>query len=55
MQPQHLSQGSEARLLEELKISVPQSPAAEDDKEARLAELDVSGQREEEKEIWAKS
>ena len=48
-------EGSETRLLEELKITVPQSSSAEDPKAARLAELDVAEQGEEEREIWAKS
>ena len=56
LRPRHLSRESETRLLEELRISIPQSSAGEEDvKEARLAELDMSGQREEERAIWAKS
>ena len=55
LEPRRLSQGSETRLLEELKITVPQSSSAEDPKAARLAELDVAEQGEEEREIWAKS
>lgn len=50
----HLDRGNDTGLLEEFKVRLPQSVEKEGT-EARLAELDVSERRSEEREIWAKS